>query len=243
MPRARPSSKADIAARKRASRLFSAETVAVPIEAGAADVKARLDRIAEIVSAETVVVPIGGSLPGIADVPGASEAEAAEVKARLDRITKIAHVSREQRLRFREEVRVLLCRYVAETLANQQEHPKREIAAFEPIEADARRLLKRLRSLPEGLRLRLKAGNAETQVEEVAGNAERELAALKRRPAPNRLANPAAVVLRTELMRLIGAHAPDARERDRRVAQVLRLLRIRSPDAKKDRVRFRKRQT
>jgi hypothetical protein len=261
---------ADIAARRAAARLFSAETVAVPI---------------------------GGSLPGLSDATGLSDAEAADVRALLDRIAELAHVGAEQRPCFFERVKVLLQRYEAEKLANQQEHPKREIAALEPVEADARRLLKRLRSLPkrlrsipkrlrsipkrlrleadarrlleqlqslpEGFRLPLGAGNTESrlheligapgtrfvaaigdlepQLDELAGNTEGKLANLRSRPAPNRLANAASVQLRKGLLEVFAPDTPDPpdeAERDRRVAEVLRLLGVRYPNEKKDRKRF-----
>jgi len=86
---------------------------------------------------------------------------------------------------------VLLQRYEVETLQNRQEHPKREIAALGPVQVDVRRLLKRLRarskrlrrsrratarrllkrlqSLPEGLRHPLGAGNTETRLVELIG--------------------------------------------------------------------------
>jgi hypothetical protein len=261
MPRARPSSKADIAARRRAARPFSAETVAVPIE---------------------------GSLPGTADAPGLSEAEAAAVETLLDRIAELAHAGSEQRPCFFERVKVLLQRYEAEKLADQQEHPKREIAAYKLVqaaarrllkrlhslpkrlrsrpkrlrlEADARRLLEQLQSLPEGLRLPLGAGNTEsrlgeligasatrfaaaidnvkTQLDELVGNTGRELANLRSRLAPNRLANAASVQLRKGLLEVFAPYAPDDEaERDRRVAEALRLLGVRYPNEKKDRKRF-----
>jgi hypothetical protein len=261
MPRARRLSTADIAARKAAARRFSDETVAVAM---------------------------GSALPGTADVPGGSDAEAAGVEALLDRIAEIAHA--EQRPEFRERAKVCLWRYEAETLQNQQEHPKRQIAAYKPIAADARRLLQglrgpskrlrrrrrararrlleRLRALPDGLRLPLGAGNTETrlveligatgtrfvaaiptvepQLEELLGRVERELAALSRRPLPNRLANPASDQLREGLLELFAPFTPDDAELDRRVAEVLRrvaevlqLLRIRFPNEKKNRGRFR----
>jgi hypothetical protein len=212
-----------------------------------------------------------------------SRAEAAAVKTLLDQIAEIAHVGRKQRPRFREEVRVLLLRYEVETRANRQAHPKRDIAAYKPVEEDARRLLRRLRSrskrlrrsrratarrllkglrdLPDGLRLPLGAGNTETrlveligatgprfvaaidnvepQLAELAGGVERELAKLRRRPTPNRLANPASDQLREGLLEIFTPFAPDDAELDRRVAEVLRLLRIRFPDEKKNRGRFR----
>ena len=171
-PRARPFSKADIAARRRAARPFSDETVAVPV---------------------------GESRPDSADVPDASAAKAAVVEGLLDRIAEIAHVDSERRPRFREEVRVLLQRYEVETLQNRQEHPKREIAALGPVQVDVRRLLKRLRarskrlrrsrratarrllkrlqSLPEGLRHPLGAGNTETRLVELIGATKAQLAA------------------------------------------------------------------
>jgi hypothetical protein len=289
MPRARPSSKADIAARRAASRLFSAETVAAAIDPrgiDARDLEALRNLIAESVGAETVAVPIGGSLPDIADVPGASAAEAAAVEALLDRIEEIAHVGEPQRPRFRAEVRVLLWRHEVEKRQNQQEHPKREIAAYKLVQADARRLLKRLlppskrrrerlraaarrlltrlRHLPEGVRLPLRAGNtetrlgeligasatrfaaaidnAETQLEELAGNAKIVLAALRRRAAPDRLANPASAQLRGGLLKVFAPYIPDARKRDRRVTEVLRLLGVRYPNEKKNRGRFRGRE-
>jgi hypothetical protein len=214
--------------------------------------------------------------------------ETADVRALLDRIAEIAHVGAEQRPKFLERVKACLRRYATEKLADQQEHPKREIAALEPVEADARRLLKRLhslpkrlrsvakrlrleadarrlleqlRSLPEGLRLPLGAGNTEsrlheligatgtrfaaaidnveTPLDELAGNAKIVLAALRRRAAPNRLANAASVQLRKGLLEVFAPDAPDDdAERDRRVAEALRLLGVRYPNEKKDRKRF-----
>jgi len=117
--------------------------------------------------------------------------KAADVKARLDRIAELAHVGAEQRPEFSERVRICLWRYEVEKRQNQQEHPKREIAAYKLVQASARRLLKgirpllkrprlrlraaarrlleQLRTLPEGLRLPLKAGNTETLLRDLIG--------------------------------------------------------------------------
>jgi len=90
--------------------------------------------------------------------------------------------------------------------------------------------------------------NIKNQLEEMAGNVEHALAELRRRPTPARLANPAPVMLRMGLLEIFPPYAADAAERDRRVAlterdrwvaEVLRLLGIRFPSAKKDRGRFR----
>jgi hypothetical protein len=128
------------------------------------------------------------------------------------------------------------------------------------LRADARRLLEQLLSLPEGLRLPLRAGDTETRLVELIGdtetqfvaafaniepqldrllcNTERELAKLRSGPTPNRLANPASAQLRVGLLEVFAPYAPDEAERDRRVAEVLRLLGVGHPNEKKDRKRF-----
>ena len=280
MPRARPSSKADIAARKAAARRFSGDTVAVPIGGPVPTQPPPAESGPGTAFAEPPAVEPAASRDR-ASVPGGSDAEAARVETLLDRIAEIAHA--EQRPEFRERARVCLWRYEAETLQNQQEHPKREIAAYKPIaaaarrllqglrspskrlrrrrRATARRLLKRLRDLPDGLRLPLGAGNTETllrdligatgtqfvaaidnvepQLAELAGRVERELAKLRRPSTPNRLANPASDQLREGLLELFAPFTPDDAELDRRVAEVLQLLCIRFPNEKKNRGRFR----
>jgi hypothetical protein len=229
MPRARPSSKADIAARKAAARRFSGDTVAVPIGGPVPTQPPPAESGPGTAFAEPPAVEPAASRVR-ASAPGGSDAEAARVETLLDRIAEIAHVGGEQRPEFLERVKVCLWRYEVEKRQNQQEHPKRQIAAYKPIAADARRLLQRLRSrskrlrrsrratarrllkwlrdLPEGLRLPLGAGNTETglvyligatgtrfvaaidnvepQLDELLGNTELELAKLRRQATAGR---------------------------------------------------------
>ena len=99
----------------------------------------------------------------------------------------------------------------------------------------------RLRELigAPGTRFVAAIGDLEPQLDELVGNTGRELANLRSRPAPNRLANAASVQLRKELLEVFAPDAPDDEaERDRRVAEVLRLLGVRYPNEKKDRKRF-----
>jgi hypothetical protein len=176
--------------------------------------------------------------------------EEAERDARIiDALARKASIPETTRERFCCEVREAIWLYREKVLAQRQERPARIVAALRQGLSRTKKLSEWLKSLSQGVRLELHAGNAERLLGDLANLLEALSTNIKGRSAywrkhveTNRPAGQgsASLALRQSLMHFVTKHSPETSQRQIRscVAYALNAIGAKYPNEKKNRQRF-----